>query len=240
MLYSASMTRIKRYSPGRPSSSESKLRIERLLDITTEVFLKNGYESTSVGAIAKLAGASKQTLYSRYHSKADLFKAMMLRMSEGPLKRVGSALFSNRPLVEVLETFALEIVNLMLEPDHARFQHMAIAHLNSFPELTRMAWELGPKRGLEMLTDYLRSQMEQGVLAAGDPAMAARIFFALCQGPFFSYSQMGIRPLPTSEERHAYVREALRVFLSAHAPMESGKGLAQDSRSSAQASAPSA
>lgn len=215
--------KIEKHSPGRPSSSEIELRIERLLDTATEVFLEKGFDGTSVDEIVRRAGASKQTLYSRYRSKANLFKAVMHRLNEGPLKRVGTILSSNRPIAETLESFALDIVNLMLDKDAIRFSQTISAHLNSFPELARMHWELGPKQGLEIFTNYLRIQMEQGTLITGDPEIVATIFFAICQGPFFHYSHLGIRPLPTPKERRTYIREAIRMFLTSYAPTESGK-----------------
>ena len=65
-----------------PSAQEAELRLERLLDIATEVFMERGYDG-SVDEIAKRARASKQTLYSRYPPKASLFKAVMQRKSQG-------------------------------------------------------------------------------------------------------------------------------------------------------------
>ena len=47
-----------------------------------ELFLDQGYEGTSVEMIARRAGASKQTIYVRFPSKADLFTAVFRRKAD--------------------------------------------------------------------------------------------------------------------------------------------------------------
>lgn len=51
----------------------------RILDAATHAFLAEGYEATSIDAIATSAGISKKTFYARFASKADLFEAFATR-----------------------------------------------------------------------------------------------------------------------------------------------------------------
>jgi AcrR family transcriptional regulator len=68
---------------GRPPAAEAELRAAHLRDIAAEVFLEFGYEATSLGEIAKRAGASKETLYAHYADKADLFCPSAIRVLNG-------------------------------------------------------------------------------------------------------------------------------------------------------------
>src|ERR1700761_5951052 len=74
---------------GRPPAEEVAARAERLLDVATEVFLEKGFKGASVSEIARRAGASKQTLYARYPSKAALFAALVERKASLLFERIG-------------------------------------------------------------------------------------------------------------------------------------------------------
>ena len=55
------------------SKSESKSK--QILDAATLLFTEQGYSSTSMDLIAKHANVSKQTVYSDFGNKAELFAA---------------------------------------------------------------------------------------------------------------------------------------------------------------------
>jgi TetR/AcrR family transcriptional repressor of mexJK operon len=63
--------------PGRPTLSDDKL-----LSIALDLFLENGFERTSIDAIAAAAGMAKRTLYARHDDKVTLFKAALTRAIE--------------------------------------------------------------------------------------------------------------------------------------------------------------
>ena len=84
--------RASRPTPGRPTAIAAAGRIEHLLDVAAEVFIENGYEGASVGEIARRANASKQTLYSRYPTKAELFLAVMSGRCERCFARISGIL----------------------------------------------------------------------------------------------------------------------------------------------------
>ena len=65
---------------GRPSRAEALRLRERILVAATELFLAEGYGSTSIEAVAKHAGVSKRTLYDRFDDKAVLFAAVVHRI----------------------------------------------------------------------------------------------------------------------------------------------------------------
>ena len=55
---------------GRPSRADALQLRERILLAATELFLAEGYGSTSIEAVARHAGVSKRTLYDRFDDKA--------------------------------------------------------------------------------------------------------------------------------------------------------------------------
>lgn len=62
---------------GRPSPETAARIDQEILLAARDLFFAQGYESTSMAMIVKAAGVSKTTLYARYATKADLFKATL-------------------------------------------------------------------------------------------------------------------------------------------------------------------
>src|ERR1700685_4220571 len=60
-----------RGGPGRPKDAAKRADILRA---ATALFLKDGYELTSMEAVAKKADVSKLTIYSHFADKAELFR----------------------------------------------------------------------------------------------------------------------------------------------------------------------
>ena len=63
-----------------------------VLDAAYELFLENGFEGTSMDAIAAAAGVSKPVVYDCFASKDELFTAMLDREEERILVETGEAL----------------------------------------------------------------------------------------------------------------------------------------------------
>lgn len=96
-------SKAKKRGPGRPRAEERDLRNEAILEAATEVFLEQGFARASTDEIASRAGASKQTLYSLYPSKAALFAALMKCRSEKLVDPVASAILrDDAPAHDVL------------------------------------------------------------------------------------------------------------------------------------------
>ena len=58
--------------PGRPKSEE---KADAIRSAAIDLFMADGMDRTSMDAIAAAAGVSKQTVYSHFNSKDDLFRA---------------------------------------------------------------------------------------------------------------------------------------------------------------------
>ena len=64
-------------APVGPQSARGKARLARMLAAATELFLRDGYEQTSIDAILVQSGGSKATLYAYFPTKEDLFRAVI-------------------------------------------------------------------------------------------------------------------------------------------------------------------
>lgn len=67
---------------GRPRTKPEAERREDFLDAAEELFLSEGYETTSVERITRAAGVAKGTFYQYFQSKEDLLLALRNRFME--------------------------------------------------------------------------------------------------------------------------------------------------------------
>ena len=84
-------------SPDRPRRKRAahlgpERRRPLVLDAAYDLFIENGFEGTSMDAIAAAAGVSKPVVYDCFRSKDELFTAMLDREEERILVETGKAL----------------------------------------------------------------------------------------------------------------------------------------------------
>src|SRR5688500_5798062 len=99
-------------TPGRQRRSEGKRTA--VLDAAERLFVTDGYELTSVDAIAARAQVSKRTVYDYFGDKRTLFESVLGRVHEGVTATVREAvdheLTEDRDLRDALTTFAMRVV----------------------------------------------------------------------------------------------------------------------------------
>ncbi len=62
---------------GRPTRGEAERRQEHLIETAGAMFMKFGFDGTSIDAVAEAACMSKRTVYARYRDKNELFSAVL-------------------------------------------------------------------------------------------------------------------------------------------------------------------
>lgn len=211
----------RRSARGRPPAREVASRAERLLDVATEVFLQKGYKGASMIEIARRAGASKQTLYARYPSKAELFAGLIERKAAHLFEAIGS-LDDTRSVRETLIHCGANLLELIVSPDARGVHRVVIAECMEFPELGEIFWSRGPGRTRAMLADYLRTQQKLGHLAIPpsrlrDPEQAVEVLLALIVSDMSLRAWIGLdsRNKKSRAERRAWVEFAVDIFLAA-------------------------
>src|SRR5688500_14843312 len=61
---------------GRPTLAETSRLDQDVREAALELFLEHGYDGTSMDAIARAAGTTKASLYSRFAGKDTVFRAV--------------------------------------------------------------------------------------------------------------------------------------------------------------------
>lgn len=204
----------------RQPSVSADNRSDFLLDVAAETFLEKGYEATSVGKIAQRARASKETFYSKFTNKNELFRAVIERLMGRFATDVGIALTTHQEPRQALLAFGAIILERLLSDEGVGLQNIVFMEARRFPEIASIFYELGPKRTFDALAGYLDVQAKKGVLRSLDPKLAASHFMGLLTSDMIMLRSLGVLGTLTDEDRSKRCREAVEVFLRAYGPKQ--------------------
>jgi AcrR family transcriptional regulator len=160
-----------------PQSARGRARLQKILEAATELFLKVGYEQTSIDAILLQSGGSKSTLYAYFPTKEDLFRAVIDSVVDNG--DLGAALDINVNARAVLTEFAVARQRIVLSPRHRCVLRLVIAERERFPDLAQIYWERGPQRSYRQLITYCEALRNREVLAIDDAEEAAEFFVGM-------------------------------------------------------------
>jgi TetR/AcrR family transcriptional regulator, mexJK operon transcriptional repressor len=199
-----------------PESGRSEARRRAILDVAHEVFLKQGYASTSMSEIAARLGGSKGTLYNYFRSKEELFAAFMTDTCQGP----ANAVFEHLPpiggdLRVGLVDLGVALLSFLLKGPTLAIHRLVIAECGRFPELGRVFYETGPRQGEVRLGDYFQRAMDAGLLRRGDAIALGRWFKDLVLSDIYNRRLWGVVGELTEGEMRAHVTQAVDIFLRA-------------------------
>src|SRR5690348_9832704 len=131
-------------------TSRTDARRRAILDVASEVFLAQGYAATSMSEIAARLGGSKGTLYNYFRSKEELFGAFITEICQGraaaifdPVPPIGEG----RSVRESLIEFGVSLMTFLWSEQLVALHRLIFAEVGRFPEIGRMFYEAGPRRG---------------------------------------------------------------------------------------------
>lgn len=195
----------------RSKSEEKRVAI---LDAAENLFTKQGFSATSMDQLAKQAGVSKQTLYSHFGSKDDLFTAAI--SSKCIAFELNEATLQGSDIRQVLLDFSRRFTQLILSSDAIRIYRICMAEAETYPKLAQLFFQAGPQHVTQLITQYLTQQHEQGVLQVPQPYFAAMQLLQMLQGGQRMRIELGLERMD-EQEFEAYLASSVDTFLRAYA-----------------------
>jgi AcrR family transcriptional regulator len=202
-----------RTGPGRLSAEDAAALPDRLLDAALELFSAQGYAGTSMEEIAKKAGASTKTLYSRYAGKGELLQGVVMRIMSRALAAHAAETSPDPGQVDpriFLTALGRRILG-GLGGEGAGLIQIAFAEARRAPELGKM-YEQTLATGRANFRRALDIWNAQGLLPhLPDPERAAGLCISMISDHARIRTAMG-RPL-SKAEIDAHVPFAVDMFL---------------------------
>lgn len=188
----------------------------QIVDAAERVFLSRGYADGSMHAIAEVAGVSKQTLYHHYVGKAELFAAVVDTKVERLLDQLQDEVVEHRPPRAALTALGKQFLEMVIAPPSVALHRALVTEVPRQPELGQTTYERGPRRAVETLAAYLRTQTAAGKLRVSAPELAAEQFFGMTLGHNQLRALFGVEDTDAPAGIDAQVAAAVDVFLAAY------------------------
>ncbi len=199
--------------PGRPKDLAKR---QAILDAAKTLFLRHGYDGSSMDAIAAEAGVSKLTVYSHFTDKETLFSAAVKAKCQEQLPELFFELADGVPVETVLLNIARGFHALINSCESVELHRMMVAMARHNPKLSQMFYQAGPQRLLDEMAGLLGKADRAGKLCIEDPHNAADQFFCLIKGGANFRLLIGCgEPLQgAAAERH--IADAVAMFVRAY------------------------
>lgn len=151
---------------------KTEMRSQAIVDAAAAVFREMGFERASMSEICRRVGGSKATIYNYFPSKEILFFEVMHQANEAQFMTVHQALNpATEDLSEALRDFGVGLLTLLYSPEVMAVRRLLLTNFGN-RELGKACFEMGPKRSMDEISDFLRAAMEKGMLRQCDPLVA--------------------------------------------------------------------
>jgi TetR/AcrR family transcriptional repressor of mexJK operon len=199
---------------GRPSRVDALRLRERILEVATEVFLLEGYGSTTIEAVAARAGISKRTFYHRFNDKAALFAAVVHYIIEQLRPPPNVPIVEGATLHEILRRLARFILNAALSPRAIALHRLVTAESARFPKLVRaVASESTTQEAKSLISSLLQRELRDPRFGAEARAFAAEQFLAMVVNQP-QRRALGVGAPMTAAELDAWADNVVMLFLN--------------------------
>lgn len=188
---------------------------DQILNAAAELFLRDGYSSTSLEAVTQCSGVTKPTVYSHFHSKLGLFNAVIERTAERKAEKLDESLQVTDDLQADLIRFGTLFLTRIHSPEVRSWDRLAAAESLKHPEVGEAFFQAGPTRVLSGLSGYLQQQQERGELQFECAQRCAEQFLGMLLGLDILRTQIG-RPSPSASEQRVRCHEAVDTFMAAY------------------------
>lgn len=192
------------------------IKDETILEAARDVFLERGFLATTA-EVADRAKVSEGTVFKRFKSKEDLFRAAMADKIAAPAwidkiaGRVGTG-----DVHEHLIAMGLEMIAFFRTIMPLMMMSWSNPSSNGLPNLMNSP-NPPPIRALKQLSAYFAAEMKLGRIHKRDPEIAARMFLgSINHYVFIEVLHRANDELPLPEE--TYIRGLVSIFWGGVAP----------------------
>lgn len=196
--------------PGRPKDPAKRAAI---LQAAQLLFLRSGFEGTSMDAIAAEAGVSKLTVYSHFTDKETLYAAAIRAVCEAQLPDLYLGQREHDDIRSTLRRIGNAFCVLINSEESIALHRLLVSMAGQDVRLARLFYEEGPQRVCDGMVVILAQACARGELSIDQPLEAARQFFTLLKGDSHFRLLVGYGEQMTEHERRQHVDAVVDLFL---------------------------
>ena len=202
--------------PADLSRGDAKRRA--IIEVARDVFVAQGYAATSMSEIAAKLGGSKGTLYNYFRSKEELFGAFIAETCQGRAVAAFDHLLpfsEGGDLREGLIALGVALLEILQIDDIIAVHRLVVAEAGRFPEIGRLFYEAGPRRGEVRYADYFQTAMDAGRVPPGDPWVMGQRLKDLVMSDIYLRQMWGMPKAMNKTQLHDHVAQSVDIFMRA-------------------------
>ena len=195
---------------------KSQIRIEKIFEVATELFLQRGYDSVSLNDIVAISGGSLASIYKYFKSKENLFLHVVEFHTQRLDKKLDNLLSLDENLApqEYLSEFAPIYFDFIYSAENQKFlKNILLGTSKTFGSMLKnvskifldtstLAFPAG-------LSNYFRAHIDE--FDSADPEYLARYFCFLLREPYFNrLIFFGEEP---NLDKENFIKDRIKIFL---------------------------
>ncbi|WEJ63048.1 TetR/AcrR family transcriptional regulator [Thiomicrorhabdus lithotrophica] len=195
-----------------PSNKRGLARQQKFLETAEEMFLTQGYASTSVNEVVRLAGGSLVTLYRMFGNKLGLFEAVFRKKTMTFFNELEEGVVWSDDIERSLLGFGEHMQSVILRADGIAIYRLVLMENNADQqEIQRIYYKYGPQVAIKMLANYLDKQVDADKVVIQDTYLAAAQFMEMIKGPFVNRLLFG--EVISEKEVHSALLQGVQIFM---------------------------
>jgi AcrR family transcriptional regulator len=203
---------VKHGTGGRKPGAHDKRA--QVMDAAVQLFLANGFDQTSMDAIAARAGVSKTTVYAHYTDKLALFTAVVERSAQALAVDLDE---TRLPAGQDAEARLMQLLLTVLEattaPEFLAFLRVMISENTRHPDLARAMEEAQPVDLIGLIASTLEDEASQRGYRLSDPRHFATLLLRMAVSSPQLDSLLFSKFRPDQSLLEAHARWVIAIFL---------------------------
>lgn len=195
--------------------SKSELKGKLILEAATELFTELGFAATSMDQIAKKSQVSKQTVYSHFGSKDELFSsAISQKCDTFQFKDISQA-----DLSEPSKTFyqlAMNFYDLVTSKEALAVHRICCFESKTYPQLSELFYAAGPAIVMSEFTQLMSRLGELDGYEMDNPKYAAMQFISMLKGESWLRIELNLKEQLPRTEVESYIKFCVERFLKSY------------------------
>jgi len=163
---------------GRPARPEAEVR-HAVLQATLELLLAQGYEATTIEAVAAHAGVAKKTVYRHASNREELVGLAVREWTDGFAPQLQRDARNADEVLPLLHAILQAVCAQALSAQAVQVFRLLATDFPGKDALLQAYLHNGIERGRVLLADWLARQQQRGLLRDADPACTARLILAM-------------------------------------------------------------
>jgi TetR/AcrR family transcriptional repressor of mexJK operon len=195
---------------GRPIDNR---KINSIIETARTLFAQNGFERTTLDAIAEISGVTKMTIYNHFKSKEELFGATITNRIKKEFAFDIETLDPRNPSDGLMKIGSRFILLLRKEEVLGTYRTMFSSAL-TYPKLCLEFYQKGPLEVHQQVAKYLQQCSKEGSLKITNLDISTSQFLSLFLGLDHIRCMLGLKK-PTKKDDEQLILKNVDFFIQA-------------------------